>query len=57
MLAYRMVSPNEKARAVQKRYLRQTEKANELGYEIKSPKHLEQLKKDWNLFEAGELLF
>lgn len=52
MLAYRIASPNQEIRAVQKRYLRQQEKAKRLGY-----KDLEKIAKDWNLFEVGELIY
>ena len=45
-----MVSSNEERRAVQRRYLRQKEKAMKLGFN-----DLEKIKKEWNLFEAGEL--
>lgn len=56
MRAYRLVSPGEKERAVQKRYLRQKEEARKLGYDIEDPKHLEKIKREWNIFETEDLV-
>lgn len=56
MKAYRLVSPGEKERAVQKRYLRQKEEARKLGYDIKDPKHLGEIKREWNIFETEDFL-
>lgn len=61
MLAYRMyrmtVRHNDKVEAIKVEYRRQRKKAIKEGYDIKNPKHLEEIKKKWNLFEAWDLVF
>lgn len=57
MLAYRIVSPNEKVNTIEQRYLRQRKEARKLNYNVEDPNHLKEIKKKWNLLEAGELVY
>lgn len=50
MDAYKRISAGDNERTIQKRYLRQREKAKKLGYDINNPEHLEEIKKAWNIF-------
>lgn len=55
--AYYLVSPNEKEDTVMHRYIRQKKQAKKLGYDVNDPKHIEEIKKDWDLIEAWDLIF
>lgn len=56
MDAYRRLSTGEKVRTIQKRYQRLKEKAVELGFNIKDPKHVDKIKTNWNIFDNEEFV-
>lgn len=51
MVAYKIVSPDEKENTVEKRYLRKRNQLRKSGYEIDSPDHISLLMKEWDISE------